>query len=99
MSLSSTASVSAAASPSAPSNCVPSGHGASVKGRRLRRRAAVGADHDLVDAGLRFAQLRLAVALQQRAPLIGGDRFAELAAAALEPLHDLLELLQRLLKA
>src|SRR6185437_5052232 len=45
-----------------------------------------------------LAQLRLAMPLQQRAALVGRDRFVELVAAGFEPLDDLLELLQRVLE-
>src|SRR4051812_20190580 len=66
---------------------------------RLRGEAAVGARHDLVDLGLRFGELRLAMAPQLRATLVTGNRLVELPLAAFEPLHDLLELGDRLLEA
>src|SRR6185312_50660 len=65
----------------------------------LRGEAAVGARHDLVDLGLRFGELGFAMPPELRAPLVAGDRLVELALAALEPLHDLLELGDRLLEA
>src|SRR5260370_17184471 len=99
MSLSRAASVREAASASAAAKVVPCAHLGSVKGGGLRRGRAVGADDDLVDARLRLAQLRLAMALQQRAALIRRDRLVELVAAGLEPLDDLLELLQGVLEA
>src|SRR6185437_3914192 len=49
--------------------------------------------------GLRFGELGFAMPPELRAPLVAGDRLVELALAALEPLHDLLELGDRLLEA
>src|SRR5690348_7449963 len=98
MSLSSAASVRAAASASAVANVAGGAQPGSLKGDRLRRRRAVSADDDLVDPRLRLAQLRLAMSLEQRAALVGRDRLVELVAAGLEPLDDLLELLQRVLE-
>src|SRR6266700_1715129 len=92
-------SVSLAAAASASENEVPVRQRGSVKGRRLRRDRAVRRDDDLVDAGLRLSKLRLAMALQERAALVGLDGIVELARAAFQPLHDLLELLERLLEA
>src|SRR5690348_4142260 len=98
MSLSSTASVRAAASASAVVNVLGGAQPDSVKGDRLRRGYAVRTDDDLVDARLGLAQLSFAMTLQQRAALVGRDRLVELVATSLEPLDDLLELLQRVLE-
>src|SRR5208282_3738150 len=96
---SSEASVSLAVSARASEKLVPCAQRASIKGHRLRRRLAVGAQHDLVDPRLRLAQLRFAMPLQQRAALIGGERVIELGASGLQPLDDVLELLQGVLEA
>src|SRR5208282_6829461 len=96
---SSEASVSLAVSARASEKLVPCAQRASIKGHRLRRRLAVGAQHDLVDPRLRLAQLRFAMPLQQRAALIGGERVIELGASGLQPLDDVLELLQGILEA
>src|ERR1700734_2239724 len=90
ISLSMTASTSRAVSPRACSKpiLIP---GASLKRNRLRFKGTVRLDYDLVDPGLRFAQFRLAMALQQRSALVSGNGFVELAAAGLEPAHDLLQ--------
>src|SRR5579885_2943990 len=100
MSLSITASVRRAASASAASKLVPGCHAtSSLKGLRLRRDRAVRADHDLLDARLRLAQLGFAVPLQERAALVGADRLVELGVAGFQAPHDLLELVQRVLEA
>src|SRR5712664_3236791 len=92
-------SVSFAASASAVENGIPCGQNCSVKGRRLRLQAAVRRHDDLVDSRLGLAQLRLAVALQLRAPLVGLNRLVQLAGTTLETAHDLLELGKRFLEA
>src|SRR5947209_4155680 len=92
-------SVRLAAAASASANEVPVRQRGSVKGRRLRRNRAVRRDDDLVDAGLRLSKLRLAVALQERAALVRLNGIVELARATFQALHDLLELLERLLEA
>src|SRR6185437_6051229 len=97
-SLPSTESVRRAASLSASGNTAAAS-GRSVKFRRLRRQRAVALADDLVDAALRLAELALAMLLELRAALVGGDRLVELALALLEPLDDLLELGKRLLEA
>src|SRR4051812_5599196 len=66
--------------------------------RRRAGRLAVRADRDLLDAGLGALQERLAVLLQELAALVDGNRVLEGHVALLEPLHDALELLQRLLE-
>src|SRR4051812_25455140 len=66
--------------------------------RRRSGRLAAGADGDLLDAGLGPFEKRLAMLLQGLPALVDRDRFLERDLAALEPLHDLLELLERLLE-
>src|SRR5258706_11499044 len=66
---------------------------------RLRREAAVGARHDLVDLGLRLGELGFAMAPEMRSPLVAGDGLVELALALFQPLHDRLELGNGLLEA
>src|SRR5262249_14306047 len=53
---------------------------------------------DLLHLHLGLCQLLLAVPLQQRTALIGGDRFVEFYFALLELRDDALELLQRVLE-
>src|SRR3954469_1752394 len=66
--------------------------------RRRPGRLAVRTDGDLLDAGLGALQQRLAVLLQGLAALVDRDRVLEGHVALLEPLHDGLELLERLLE-
>src|SRR5262245_16843745 len=61
-------------------------------------RAVLG-QYDLLDLELRLAQLGLAMTLQGGAPLVRLDRLFELVVAALQALHQLLQLGQRLFKA
>src|ERR1041384_7046986 len=58
----------------------------------------VGREDDLLYFHLGLGKLLLAVPLQQRAALIGRDRFVEFDLAALELLDDALQLLQRILE-
>src|SRR5438552_3290107 len=95
-SLASSESVSAAASASASGKERAAPRASSVKFHRLGRQRPVGAAHDLVDPRLRLAELGLAMALQLRAALVGGDRIVELALALLQALDDLLQLGERL---
>src|SRR5262249_23324179 len=61
-------------------------------------RLARGIEGDLLDARLGLAQQLLAAALERFAALVDGNRFLERDVAALELLHDRLELGQRLLE-
>src|SRR5258708_10275552 len=91
-------SVRRAASASAPGKS-PAASTRSVKFCRLRRQRSIGLADDLVDPTLGLAELALAMLLELRAALVGGDRLVELALALLQSLHDLLELGERLLEA
>src|SRR5690349_17377432 len=55
----------------------------------------IGREDDLLDLHLGLGELLLAVALQQRAALVGADCLVELHLAAFELLDDAFELLQR----
>src|SRR6204780_3380222 len=99
ISRSSAASVSFAVSARASVKLVPGAQRASIKSERLRRRLAIGAQHDLVDARLGLAQLGFAMPLQQRAALVGGKRVIELGVAGLQPLDDFFEFLQSVFEA
>src|SRR5688572_30613264 len=66
---------------------------------RLNADRAVLREHDLLDLELRFAQLGFAMPLLGRAALVRLDRLLELVVAALQALHQLLQLRQRLFKA
>src|SRR4051794_30429982 len=66
--------------------------------RRDAGRLAARPDRDLLDAGLGLLEQALAVLLQGLAPLVDGDRVLKGHVAALEALHDLLELGERLLE-
>src|ERR1700733_2245021 len=99
ISRSSVASVSFAVSARASVKPVPGAQRASIKGERLRRWLAIGAQDNLVDARLRLAQLGFAMPLQQRAALIGGKRVIEPGIAGLQPLDDFFEFLQRVFEA
>src|SRR5260370_10335856 len=59
---------------------------------------AIGGEDALLDLHRGFRELLLAVPLQQRPALVGGDRLVELDLAALELLDDRLQLLQRVLE-
>src|SRR5687767_13379496 len=66
---------------------------------RLDADRAILGEHDLLDLELRLAQLGFAMPLQGRAALVRLDRLLELVVAALQALHQLLQLRQRLLEA
>src|SRR5262249_45667971 len=65
---------------------------------RLAAHRPVRREVDLLHLHLGLCQLLLAVPLQQRTALIGGDRFVEFYFALLELRDDALELLQRVLE-
>src|SRR5262245_26527501 len=66
---------------------------------RLDADRAVLREHNLLDLELGLAQLGFAMPLQGRAALVRLDRVLELVVAALQALHQLLQLGQRLFKA
>src|SRR6478736_5586978 len=87
------------ASAASKSRCDDSGMGrelAQIGGLAADR--AVGREDDLLDLHLGLGELLLAVALQERTALVGGDRLVELDLAAFELLDDAFELLQGVLE-
>ena len=62
-------------------------------------RAPVGREGELLDLGLRLLQEPVAVLLQNLAALVDRDLLLELDVAALEPVDDRLQLLERALEA
>src|SRR6185437_5375070 len=93
------ASLSFAASLRASLKLALSAQVVSVKGHRLRRRFAIGSEHDLVDTRLRLAQLAFAMLLQQRAALVRRKRIVELGVAGLEAPDNVLKLLECVFEA
>src|SRR6185312_3530622 len=65
---------------------------------RLAADRSIGGKDDLLDLHLGLGKLLLAVALEQRAALVGRNRLVQLHLAALELLDDGLQLLQRVLE-
>src|SRR5580658_9123277 len=90
-----TASTARTESARATESRVGSVHSVLVKSLGLRLQRTVGGELDLLDLGLGFAELGLAMPLECRPALIGADRFIEPEPAGFELTDDAFQLFQR----